>query len=247
MLSAQAERVRIPSQTWVKSTLTIYGAGKSGQNRSRTSRGLRSDVHYWRKSGCLLPSAPPKISKKPIDKRPQVCYNISTAREKGSDSMTFETWTTTDNQTNDPFNMAHTRNIRNTNKRSYNCGGYALGIFSWYCPYKENDPMMSKFACGYRTKKAGQKLTDYAITVMLEEFPTMRVVESLEEIQSDEYAILFRCSSTGDFHYIKRDKGNHWRHKRGGFSKIETMKAKHAFDVWCDKYDGPIVIFAKKL
>lgn len=30
----------------------------------------------------------------------------------------------------DQFNLNHKRNLRNTNKRYYNCAGYALGTFS---------------------------------------------------------------------------------------------------------------------
>lgn len=78
-----------------------------------------------------------------------------------------------------------------------------------------------KFNNGFRTEKEGQALTDYAVKVMLEEFPTMRRVSSLEEIKPDEYAILFRLSSDGDFHFIKRDKGGHWRHKRGACIKLK--------------------------
>lgn len=159
--------------------------------------------------------------------------------------MTKEVWTTTDEQLNDPFNTANMRSVKNTNKSSYNCGGYALGIFSWYHPNKENDGMEYKITNGFRTEKEGQALTDYAVKVMLEEFPTMRRVSSLEEIKPDEYAILFRLSSDGDFHFIKRDKGGHWRHKRGGLHKIESIKTKDIFNIWCGRYDGPIVIFAK--
>ena len=36
----------------------------------------------------------------------------------------------------DPFNTLGLRNINNTIKRYYNCGGYALGTFSWYWPVR---------------------------------------------------------------------------------------------------------------
>ena len=37
----------------------------------------------------------------------------------------------------DPKNSNHLRNINNTDKFDYNCGGYALGTFSWYTPFDE--------------------------------------------------------------------------------------------------------------
>ena len=37
----------------------------------------------------------------------------------------------------DPFNFLRNRNVRNTEKRTYNCGGYALDTFSWYCPTEQ--------------------------------------------------------------------------------------------------------------
>lgn len=39
----------------------------------------------------------------------------------------------------DPFNFLRNRNVRNTEKITYNCGGYALGTFSWYCPHRRED------------------------------------------------------------------------------------------------------------
>lgn len=39
----------------------------------------------------------------------------------------------------DPLNMRGSRNIRNTDKADYNCGGYALGTFSWYLPSRTRE------------------------------------------------------------------------------------------------------------
>ena len=45
----------------------------------------------------------------------------------------------------DPFNTLGLRNVSNTVKRYYNCGGYAFGTFSWYWPGRteeEHDEIM---------------------------------------------------------------------------------------------------------
>ena len=54
----------------------------------------------------------------------------------------------------DPFNKNNKRNVRNTERNTYNCGGYALGTFSWYCPHDEND------------EKSGRWGYDYGFTTM---------------------------------------------------------------------------------
>lgn len=36
---------------------------------------------------------------------------------------------------NDPFNKDNRRRQKNTKTEAYNCGGFALGTFSWYAPY----------------------------------------------------------------------------------------------------------------
>ena len=41
----------------------------------------------------------------------------------------------------DPFNKNNNRNLRNTPRRHFNCGGYALGTFSWYCPHSPEDEL----------------------------------------------------------------------------------------------------------
>lgn len=39
----------------------------------------------------------------------------------------------------DYLNSKKTRNSENTYLEDYNCGGYALGTYSWYCPYERTD------------------------------------------------------------------------------------------------------------
>ena len=49
----------------------------------------------------------------------------------------------------DDFNINRKRNTRNTSKRLYNCAGYALGTFSWYCPHSTEDERNSFFGYDY--------------------------------------------------------------------------------------------------
>jgi len=141
----------------------------------------------------------------------------------------------------DPLNANSNRNIRNTSKSSYNCGGYALECFSWYCPKGFND-----FDFGFDDWDEAMQKTRDCVDVMLADFPDLRIVHTLDEVQDNEYAILFRLSSDGDFHYLKRDRGNHWHHKIGDSRHIETIKTANIFGVWNFRYDGPIVILAKR-
>ncbi len=151
-------------------------------------------------------------------------------------------WLASDSQIYDPLNWDKKRTVKNTDKSTYNCAGYALECFSWYSP---TDDEWADF--GFDDMEEAAKKTEKAVQIMLRDFPTLRVIHTLQEVRQDEYAILFRLASDGDFHYLKRDKGGHWRHKMGDRDKIETMKASDIFDYWYySRYDGPIVIFAKK-
>lgn len=160
--------------------------------------------------------------------------------------MVASVWSRSISQDTDPLNVNGKRHVGNTDKSSYNCGGYALECFSWYCPRLEEE--YDVFA--FDDPEEAQERTNRAVDRMLEDFPTLRKVQTLADVRSDEYAILFRLSSDGDFHYLKRDRGNHWRHKMGNSTRIDTIKTKDIFKRWpCDnwiRYDGPIVILAKK-
>lgn len=153
----------------------------------------------------------------------------------------------------DPLNRCHNRNIKNADKFGYNCAGYALECFSWYCPNAKGD--WDAFA--FDDMEEARRNTDKAVAIMLNDFPTLRVISNPEEVHEDEYVFAFRLSSDGDFHYVKRDSNNHWRHKMGSQSEIRTMRAADVLTKpWpvpslsgqmIDRYNGPIVLFAKKI
>lgn len=151
----------------------------------------------------------------------------------------------------DPFNTRNRRNIFNTNKRAYNCAGYALETFSWYCPHSEEDEESNLWGYDYsfETTREAMAKTAYSVRKMIQDFQgKLREVTSLEQVdKKTERVVAFRLSSDGDFHYIKRSSNNHWYHKMGASCYINTMTEWEVFhSIWCGRYDGPIVLLAIK-
>lgn len=148
----------------------------------------------------------------------------------------------------DPLNSNNLRNIRNTNKRSYNCAGYALGTFSWYCPHSradDADGRNGETLYSFRSENEAEQKTTVCVNFMLADFPSMRRVDSLTELAPDEYAILFRLSHDGDFHFLKRGRNGIWYQKNGSNRWCLPFKGD-IWRYWNYRYDGPIVILAKK-
>ncbi len=100
----------------------------------------------------------------------------------------------------DPFNKENKRNIGNSDKWKYNCGGYALGTFSWYCPYhsqQENDEYFD-----WDNDKTDEERLKLCVTTMLEDFPNLLVITKEEIHKYRNYEIIaFKVCET-DFHYI---------------------------------------------
>jgi hypothetical protein len=134
----------------------------------------------------------------------------------------------------DEYNSLRKRNVRNTEKRVYNCGGYALESFSWYIPELN----------GHRVCRADGTTVDDCVQAMMIDFPNLRRIQTLDELKENEYAVAFRLSDY-DFHYIKRARNGHWFHKRGRSNYIDTMKEEIVFsESWCNGYDGEIALLA---
>jgi len=134
----------------------------------------------------------------------------------------------------DEYNSLRKRNIRNTEKRIYNCGGYALGSFSWYIPKLNNEDVC----------RAEGTIVEDCVKAMMIDFPNLRRIQSIDELKENEYAVAFRLSDY-DFHYIKRASNGHWFHKRGGSYYIDTMKEEVVFsESWGRGYDGEIALLA---
>lgn len=178
-----------------------------------------------------------KKVKKPIDKQKKTCYNKGTESKREGKEMFYDLGYIPYGY-EDPENNSNIRNIQNTDRYRFNCAGYALETYSWYCPTD---------GFHFRTWEEAIKYTKETVIAMLGDFCDLRVIDSLNELRSDEYAIAFRLSRDMDFHYIKRDSRGIWRHKRGGDPTIYTMKKQEVFSaVWCNRYNGPIVLMAKK-
>lgn len=133
--------------------------------------------------------------------------------------------------------------LKNTRRSSFNCGGYALETFDWYCP---------SYLYGYlRTKEEKERFSAKAVRYMLDEFDDLRVINDVDELKDDEYAIAFRVGYD-DFHYVKRADNGVWYHKSGGNPKIRRMKKDIVFgEEWVNPldssctYDSKVVLFAK--
>jgi hypothetical protein len=164
----------------------------------------------------------------------------------------------------DFFNIKKTRNEENTDIEYYNCGGYALGTYSWYYPFDidfeercwEIEQFLTK---GGTVEEAFEIFLKLDTEIMLRDFKgRIRVVENEDAIlQPNEVLIAYRLrinpfyqyyeeddedsvSVDHDFHYLVRDEFG-WRHKRGC---LEPGKAVFTEEEWLGGYDGPIVFFA---
>lgn len=146
----------------------------------------------------------------------------------------------------DPHNTRHYRNIGNISRRQFNCAGYALGCFSWYCPHTEEDDMWSDKIYAYRTRDLEAR-TRARVQQILCDFPDLREISNPDETAEDEFAIAFRLSTDGDFHFIWRDNRNHWWQKMGALSELYQIRKSEVFSsLWGIRYNGPIVFFARK-
>lgn len=145
----------------------------------------------------------------------------------------------------DLFNTQRKRNINNTKRYLYNCAGYALETFSWYCPNEEDWEYW-----GYDEDLSDAEMfakTFETVQFMLEDFKGhLRLIGSVDEVQENEYAIAYRISSDGDFHFMKK-MANGWHHKRGGSSHIYVEPEYYVLnEIWCNRYDGPIALMAMR-
>ena len=145
----------------------------------------------------------------------------------------------------DLFNFQHKRNISNTERHLYNCAGYALGTFSWYCP-NEGGWKYWGFLDDWDDMTMLKK-TSETVQFMLKDFAgRLRLIGSVEEVNDNEYAIAYRVSRNGDFHFMKK-MANGWHHKRGNTDRIYVESEDYVLkEVWCGRYDGPIVLMAMR-
>ena len=148
----------------------------------------------------------------------------------------------------DPFNVHGLRNITNTSKRFYNCGGYALGTFSWYWPGRteeEHDEIME-----YAEAEDWDNALGLAAEAIIGELPGWKLAELeavMERVYSPEkYEIVAMRFCDFDFHFWKLGRNWNWYDKMGSAGWID----RHAFTEvlarrWNYRYDSPIVCFIR--
>lgn len=140
----------------------------------------------------------------------------------------------------DMYNSKKKRNLKNTDRNFFNCGGYALNTMNWYCPYEEH-----KSFCGMVIEMGIIEATKYMMNFILEDIPNIRLIQEVSELQENEYAVAFRICGD-DFHFLKRGKNGIWYQKMGAKHYLNTMSATEVFsDRWNWRYNGPVVLFAK--
>ena len=147
---------------------------------------------------------------------------------------------------NDPYNTLGLRNVRNAIKREYNCAGYALGCFSWYCP---DDGTRYCYFDEYNNESMHEQ-TMHFVKNILQDFPSLRLIDSIEQAQKSDEVIAFRLSTKiTDFHFMVRKHGR-WYHKQGGKPAIDTVTEQIAlreswFNDYGNEYDGEIILMVK--
>lgn len=147
----------------------------------------------------------------------------------------------------DPFNTLGLRNVNNTTKRYYNCGGYALGTFSWYWPGRtesEHDEIME-----YAEAEDWDNALELATEAIINELSGWSVVPfnlvMERKYSPKEYEVVAMRFCDCDFHFWKLGRNWNWYDKMGSAGWID----RHAFEdvrrVWCRRYNSPIVCFIR--
>lgn len=137
------------------------------------------------------------------------------------------------------------------NKKSYNCGGYALGTYDWFIPYQcrslDNNLRkdIEEFFCESMSNAYAFCTNDYNIMAercikeMICYFNgRLREIKKVSDAKENERVIAFRFGA-GDFHFmIKGRKGHQWHSKMGVSISIDTFSEEYVMSDpdWGDVY-----------
>ena len=147
----------------------------------------------------------------------------------------------------DPLNKRGSRNMRNTDKADYNCGGYALGTFSWYLPSrtrKEYTDIMGHADIG--DMDTALTLASEAIIDELPGWSAVPFALVMERKYSPkDYEIVAMRFCYYDFHFWKLGRNWNWYDKMGCREQINRHAFNDARNVWNDRYDSPVVCFIR--
>lgn len=167
----------------------------------------------------------------------------------------------------DPYNSERRRNADNTCRNDYNCAGFALRTFSWYCPLPQStyDRFEELFEEGFDFEAIENIMTNEMVDTMLSDFSNeLRVVEYGQPIKSNEELIAFRFGLNYDpdfdfdfmgpwdcdvdFHYqVLRD--GRWQEKNGD-GEIHDCDEPDPNIAWSSGwlvYGGPLIFLARKV
>lgn len=154
----------------------------------------------------------------------------------------------------DPLNSTNSRTRANTDPYDYNCAGYALETYSWYLPCDRDtyfDALDTFEETGKTYFGSYNEFQRNALTVeftsrILRDFPDVRMISSVKDLHPDEYAFAFRVG-VDDFHFVKRGANGVWYEKRGNIPQFFRMSRERVFNTsWGSRYNGPIILMAKK-
>lgn len=147
----------------------------------------------------------------------------------------------------DPFNKRGSRNIRNTDKADYNCGGYALGTFSWYLPSrtrKEYSDIMGHADIG--DMDAALTLASEAIVNELPGWSIVPFALVMERKYSPkDYEVVALRFCYYDFHFWKLGRNWNWYDKMGCREQINRHAFNDVWDMWNGRYDSPVACFIR--
>ena len=148
------------------------------------------------------------------------------------------------------------------NAGCFNCMGYAFGCYAWMMPLDAYFEDGSDIAVEYSRNNGGMSdamidesiidavdsayyANDYLMKVfvdrILKDFSDVRVINDFDELDSDEYGVVFACGDD-DFHFGRYDEGI-YSHKQGGYT-VEIVRSED--EIFGDRYYSDRIYFAKK-
>ena len=144
----------------------------------------------------------------------------------------------------------------------FNCMGYAFGCYAWMMPLDAYFEDGANVAIEYSRNNGGMTdamtdvsiidavdsayyANDYLMEVfvyrILKDFSDVRVINDFDDLDSDEYGIVFACGDD-DFHFGRYDEGI-YSHKQGCY---EIEIAGNEDEIFGDRYYSDRIYFAKK-
>ena len=148
------------------------------------------------------------------------------------------------------------------NRECFNCMGYAFGCYAWMMPLDAYFEDGANVAIEYSRNNGGMidAMTDVSIIDavdsayyaneylmqvivdrVLKDFSDVRVINDFDELDSDEYGVVFACGDD-DFHFGRYDEGI-YSHKQGGCD-VEIVGNED--EIFGDRYYSDRIYFAKK-